>query len=338
MNRHLLVVLLTAISYSTVVTAKSTYENRNEIKKMIEEAGCSFGSTKQLLTRDVCLLQKYEPNKMPVSPDGIVLVNVTLVSVIIMEVDEKKNGIIMRMSQFIEWFEPRMKIRNSVSDIVWLSREKTNEIWHPDLDMYTKNLEEWKSLHDPYVYEKLMIIPNSAKDNTAHPKNVTNPIEKMVQQPYTLNVDEEKTKFGAIKSWKVNLRCVFDFSSYPFDVQSCEFLQFGNEGLKFSLEHDGNLLDWKHKIDGFKVEIKNVGSMGNDSIGFNVMLERIFEPYFFQFYLPCIIIVVVSILSFIIPLSAVPGRIALIATQFLTLTNIFMHQIVSIVTILLSVL
>ena len=329
MNRYLLVVVLTVISYSSLIAAISTYENNDEIRKMIQEAGCAFASTKQLLTRDICLLQNYEANKMPASPNGIVSVNITLVSVIIMEVDEKKNGLTMRISQFIEWFEPRIKLRKSVNDIVWLSSEKANDIWHPDLDMYTKNLEEWKSLHDPYLYEKLMIIPNPLKDSAAHPKDMANPIEQTTQDPYNLNVDEERIKLGAIKSWKVNLRCVFDFSSYPFDIQSCEFFQFGNDGLLFSLQHNGNLLDWKHKIDGFNVEIENVGNVGNDSISFNVLLERIFEPYFYQFYLPCIIIVIVSLISFIIPLSAVPGRIALVATQFLTLTNIFMHQIVS---------
>ena len=40
-------------------------------------------------------------------------------------------------------------------------------------------------------------------------------------------------------------------------------------------------------------------------------------------------IVVVSFISFLVPLTAIPGRIALVVTQFLTLTNMFIHQMVS---------
>ena len=45
--------------------------------------------------------------------------------------------------------------------------------------------------------------------------------------------------------------------------------------------------------------------------------------------MPCIAIVIATSFSFIIPLSAIPGRVALIVTQFLTLTNIFINQMVS---------
>ena len=40
-------------------------------------------------------------------------------------------------------------------------------------------------------------------------------------------------------------------------------------------------------------------------------------------------IVVVSIMGFIIPASAIPGRVALLVTQFLTLINLFIYQMVS---------
>ena len=68
---------------------------------------------------------------------------------------------------------------------------------------------------------------------------------------------------------------------------------------------------------------------GTCKCGFDVTLARMIQPYLFQYYFPSIAIVVVSQISFIIPLSAIPGRIGLIVTQFLTLTNIFIHQMVS---------
>ena len=71
-------------------------------------------------------------------------------------------------------------------------------------------------------------------------------------------------------------------------------------------------------------------------VGFNVTLVRIIQPYLYQYYFPSIAIVVVSQISFMIPLSATPGRIALVVTQFLTLTNIFIHQMVKFNSIILK--
>ena len=64
------------------------------------------------------------------------------------------------------------------------------------------------------------------------------------------------------------------------------------------------------------------------SISFVIAVEtkRQISRYVLQYYLPSITIVVASSFSFIIPLSAIPGRVALVVTQFLTLTNIFIHQ------------
>ena len=128
MNEYLLSVIFIILSYSSLIASRSTYENNEEIKKMVETPECDFRSTKQYLTRDVCLSQNYELNKMPVNPGGKLSVNMTLLSVIVMEVHEKKNGIIMRMSQFIEWYEPRIKIRKPMKDIVWLPSKHINEI------------------------------------------------------------------------------------------------------------------------------------------------------------------------------------------------------------------
>ena len=83
-----------------------------------------------------------------------------------------------------------------------------------------------------------------------------------------------------------------------------------------------------YNAQGFNVTI----SFHNESngIGFDIELKRIVLPYTLQYHLPCCCIVMVSFISFIVPLSALPGRVGLMVTQFLTLTNIFIHQMVSI--------
>ena len=63
----------------------------------------------------------------------------------------------------------------------------------------------------------------------------------------------------------------------------------------------------KQRVTEFDIYIEDIGSFADDSIGFNITLQRIVQPYLYQYYLPCIAIVIVSQISFIIPLSAVSG-------------------------------
>merc|ERR1711963_24103 len=135
-----------------------------------------------------------------------------------------------------------------------------------------------------------------------------------------------------------------DFSLFPFDSQTCAFLQFGStQDLKI-ISNCGRIpANEKYKPDGFDVFLLPIGAycenLGEQKssdqnpaqllwtdTGFNITLKRIIQPYLYQYYFPSIAIVIVSFISFIIPLSAIPGRIVLVVTQFLTLTNIFIHQ------------
>ncbi len=56
--------------------------------------------------------------------------------------------------------------------------------------------------------------------------------------------------------------------------------------------------------------------------GFNIYLTRWLQPYVWNTYLPSGILVLISFISFAIPVEQVPGRMALIVTIFLMLVNI----------------
>ena len=90
--------------------------------------------------------------------------------------------------------------------------------------------------------------------------------------------------------------------------------------------------------DGFRVEVKQMNppdvstsfnATYQTDVKLSITVERQSSKYIYQYYIPCITIVAAASFSFIIPLSAIPGRVALIVTQFLTLTNIFINQMVS---------
>ena len=80
---------------------------------------------------------------------------------------------------------------------------------------------------------------------------------------------------------------------------------------------------------GTLVDPNTIMQNSTGEFGFDIKLQRFIQPYVFQYYFPCAAIVIISQISFTIPVSAIPGRVGIIVTQFLTLTNIFIYQMVS---------
>ena len=78
----------------------------------------------------------------------------------------------------------------------------------------------------------------------------------------------------------------------------------------------------------FPTECKDTGEkeFKYSRFGVEIKLARRLEKYVLESYVPCTLIVLASILSFIVPLSAIPGRVGLVVTLFLTLTHMFLSQ------------
>jgi hypothetical protein len=294
-------------------------ESNNVIKHKILEAGCPFVGDHQLLQQNVCLFPNYASTELPNSPEGATNVSMYLLHAFVLEVDEMKKQLTVELLQYIEWNEPRIRANLSATskqNKIKLQTKNLKRIWHPDLDIFTKDLKEWKSIYDPLLYQEVY---------------------------FSKGFNDEFIKVTALKSWTATIFCKFDFSLFPFDTQNCAFLQFGSaEDLQIISSCRKIHASEKYKLVGFDVLLSPVGCFGNDigikgtttkkqwmDIGFNITLKREVQPYLYQYYFPSIAIVAVSFISFIIPLSAIPGRIALVVTQFLTLTNIFIHQMVS---------
>ena len=293
--------------------------NNYTIKESIKNAGCPFVSESQMLEKNVCLMPQYASNELPMSSNAASNVSLYLLNVYVLEVDEVKNAITVELLQYLEWTEPRIRANFSSAinqKKIKLSTKSVNRIWHPELDIYTKDLKEWKSMYDPMLYQDIYLSKTKNKSSI---------------------------KFSVLKSWKATIFCQFDFSLFPFDTQHCAFLQFGGTpDLHIISLCRPIATKERYKLNKFKVSFSPVGAMcsrGNSSdhglklsfvdTGFNITLKRKISAYLYTYYLPCLAIVVVSQVSFIVPLSSIPGRIGLVVTQFLTLTNIFIHQMVS---------
>ena len=156
------VILINIVAYGICITSSKLIEDNQTTKDLIEKAGCPYISNSQFLVRGVCLLSNYENKQMPIDANDTVLVNITLFSAIVMEVDDRRHSLTIKLSQFFEWYESRIRYNKStksgVTGVIWLSKKSINDIWHPDLDMYTDNLEEWKSFYENTVYGKIGIL------------------------------------------------------------------------------------------------------------------------------------------------------------------------------------
>ena len=301
---------------------KASDVDKEDIKQEIIEAGCPFKSTNQLLVRNICLMPKYHRNEPPNGLYTRTNVFIQLDGAFVLEVDEKNHKFTIQISENLQWLEPRMRTNFSKvpQDIkmIKLSEDSYFRIWHPEKDMYTQNILKHSSLYETRLYKDLVVI----KDTETR-----------------LNA----SLIDAWKDWRATIYCSFDFLDYPFDTQHCEFAQKTDKHTKTLLVYyfPQNSTKLSYDAIGYHISISLSGpfigindnlwevDVGADKIGFNITMERIFRPYLYKYYFPCITIVIVSQISYIIPLSAIPGRVGLVVTQFLTLINIFIHQLVS---------
>ena len=309
-------------AFVAVVSVNANNEIKNKFttmdewkKEMIENAGCPFVSPDQMLVTNVCFMPYYRSNQAPFEHlHTKTQVNIDLYEVAVLEINEKKKKLTVKISQHLAWVEPRIRANFSgvENDIIKLSSDNFFQIWQPDVDLYSPNLIGWESLYAPRLYKDIVVYNG--------PGNIT--------------------KLSAWKDWKASMYCAFNFSSFPFDTHVCEFLQLADRISTTRLFYfPQNTTNTDHDATGFNILISLVGTFvdefapdppnGSHHIGFNMKLKRIRSPYIYKYYLPCAAIVLVSQISFTIPISSIPGRVSLVVTQFLTLTNIFIYQMVS---------
>ena len=133
--------------------------------------------------------------------------------------------------------------------------------------------------------------------------------------------------------------CNFDFKNFPFDKSACkvrlksklseEVREILDQDTSANGDFSNNIVsafDINITLFGNTIEVENASY---NNFGFDMEINRRINSYVIQYYVPCASIVLVSSISFIIPLTAIPGRVSLVVTLFLTLTNLIIHQEVS---------
>ena len=191
-----------------------------------------------------------------------------------------------------------------------LSVEITDKIWIPDF--YVPAIHDYNAFKESIQSISLKVRPgNPFHENTTY-------VQYRVEA-------------------KARVYCNFLLLRYPLDNQTCKF-RFGSQAddVKFILYDPKNKFHQPRKFEAVEFEFdltypesfRSDKSIDDSIVGFDIKMQRIISSFIFKCYLPCIAIVVASSISFIVPLSAIPGRIALMVTQFLTLTNLFIYHMV----------
>ena len=273
------------------------------------------------MARDACITKDYLAYEQPKMDEPVSLYagddNTS-----VLNINERKKTFEVALILELTWVDDRIKVDFSGSNdkrrLPSIKKNVQPYIWIPWFEIINK--KELKYVYDPNILVFVQIISGM----------------NMNRQFIKGQFDSNATLIRAWIQWHVTVPCNFDFSNYPLDAQNCEFrMIFSDVNLTFfDRRTDSGFPAQKYtEMEGFRITTTFAGtrhfeidSFPNSAFGFDLKIKRIIQPYVMQYYAPCFAIVMVSGLSFVVPLSATPGRIGLVVTQFLTLTTIYIHQ------------
>ena len=315
------------IYYFLLIIKIVSGDDKNTENEILDEFDCNPPRDWKLIkdgssdgyVSGVCLSQSYQIHDPPVfdmpTPVAVLFKNKQ-----IGEINERNQFVTVHIDIKSFWEDSRIKAKLAYQLKTLPPRTKTSQsIWTPLSGLEIKDLKEMISIHDPVLSSLTLITGTIA--NTILSREVFQPNAAVVKAD---------TKFT------IKFFCDFDFSTYPFDIQTCNLEIFSlyvavtvydetSYGWKSRKQHDFGAYDINHDIYSRNL---NRSSIPRSIFGIRYTLMRQIEPYIYQYYLPSNVIVMTSFFSFIIPISAIPGRVALIVTQMLTLMSIFIHQMV----------
>ena len=301
--------------------------------KLLIDNGCNDGG--HLLTKTVCLDSDYQQFK---PPNSFATVYIGFLRMpMIMHVKENMGRIKIYLDEMIFlWEDPRIKANlNSIEKeklpIAPISAPEKhyllvfpyNNICDPGSNA-EDNFKIWTPINQRISIKEELSRETEGSDR---PWGIQGYGLK-----FTDPLNESKPLMFMRMKIKVTVSCEFEHVRYPMDTQRCEFRMFTYpmNPLNILLGDLAGICNQSVQLyerNGFQVTSTCVNQTdGLHGIGIDFALKRNINKYLFQYYLPSAIIVIVSQLSFFIPLTAIPGRIGLVVTQFLALTNIFINE------------
>jgi len=267
---------------------------------------CSAGISKQ-----ICLLDNYSKFELPIT-EGVNKIYVSIDIDEVLRINDKDYSITFATYFNVEWSERRLFVdpeleaqyNNTEPMMVPMNLEFVKDLWLPNIFIY--NLKTYKvidvlsKLAGLWIYSNRVILYSQATHISF--------ICPMSFDKFPL--DEQ--------------RCMFRVGSYSYDDSKMVFI---TKKHGYSSKPGNSIaLDYEIKIEPLKLAdtVADYGALGNFSLsGFEMVLTRYVSTYIITYYLPSGLFVIVSWISFLIPMDVIPGRMALLVTLFLVLVNIF---------------
>ena len=268
---------------------------------------CNQGT---FLSSTVCIPDGYLIGEVPDAPT---VVNTKLEINNIREVSNKKMRITLDFYLELFWIDDRIKTSLLYNEVSVLNNNLIDKIWKPDL--WIQSLCDFK-LHSVLEPTGGFFIGNMNRCSRAYCNHNQTEQNTFV----TYNFDAEATIY-----------CNFKFLNYPMDTQYCNFVMDGSYPyrdiieLRFEAGHFG-YTNKNSNIDEFDIEISFDDKTNQTGMHSRIRMQRHILPFIIKYYLPCIAIITVSLINFLISIYSIPARVALLVTQFLTLTNILIAQ------------
>ena len=308
-----------------------TAGEENNCSQEVSKSNLSCPSSERwtsLIPPFVYVTKNYNPT---IYPSEVIFDAATIIfqNIKILEVDETKKEVSFDLYVFMIWKDNRIKVLHANNDYSIPLPPITDEnheplIWTTHNKFSTVNLRKRRYMQSPTI----MNVYLSGRDS----------VNKLFEADNFLGNASDVFVASQIE-WGLTIRCPLIFSHFPFDQNFCDVqMRFTNMSVKFADQKFMYFEDYIPMIvDGFIIQIKHLAPITQkhpkldvfwSDIGFKISMKRQVGKYIYQYYLPCFAIVITSSFSFIIPLSALPGRVSLIVTLFLTLTNIFIVQMV----------
>ena len=260
------------------------------------------------LTRSLCLQNNYQATDTPNPDDRFITVYTDIIIKGIREVNDKKRIMVIDVKIVFIWHDSRIvheaTEKEKEDGEIKLGRRQIEEIWKPEIYIY--NLSKFEVLKISNPINRVSVILNKSLSH------------------------ENNTMIRYVLEGTASIYCKFDLHNYPMDDQTCQ-LQISSDigNVDFVLKSKEILLgdgsgDFETDIGFYNDYL--IGDCYKRVVGVNLKMNRFMQPFLMKYYLPSVSIVIVSGISFIVPLNSLPARVALLVTQFLTLTNIFIHQ------------
>ena len=273
----------------------------------------------QLLAKGVCVEEGYQRHFVP--EKGITKVYSTIEYQEIRAVDAKKQTVSMDFTLTLKWLDPHIRTTEEQlkNEEILLSPTSIEMIWTPDLYI-------WNSTSS-HIDERDSMISSKILSSDER-----NEFEKMIGG----KDQHSRTGIEMRYAIKTTVFCKFEHSAYPMDEQRCE-ITFGSSssGAIFVLnethrqQHPSNA----YEAANFDLSISfwdGENGLANNNVAIKIDMKRITTSFILKYYIPCIAIVLVSIIGIIIPVSSTMdnGRVALLVTLLLTLINLFIYHMV----------